>query len=189
MGDRLLDVAQGLFARQGYAGTSVSEIVAAAGVTQPMLYYYFANKRAVFEALFDRARFSFQAALQQPFPADWTGRERLIGLCRRLVGEAQAAPLRVRLLLMVWSGFAPDSPGRPGIETLLVDFQSRVASLVEEGVRQGEFVRVPAREIAWGLSALCIRAMEEAVRGPEGTGDAPDVERIVGHFLAGITVL
>ncbi|NLI79798.1 MAG: TetR/AcrR family transcriptional regulator [Candidatus Riflebacteria bacterium] len=188
MGDRLLDVAQALFARQGYAGTSVSEIVAAAGVTQPMLYYYFANKQALFEALFDRARASFQAVLRQPFPAGRAARERLTDLCRRLVEEARTAPWRVRLLLMVWSGFAPDAPGRPGIETLLADFQALIGTMVEEGVRQGEFVRVPALEIAWGVSALCIRAMEEAVHDPAGSGPPPEVERLVGHFLAGITI-
>lgn len=186
MGDRLLDVAQGLFARQGYAGTSVSEIVAAAGVTQPMLYYYFANKQALFEALLDRARTSFQAVLRQPLPAGRPAKERLADLCRRLVGEARGAPLRIRLLLMVWLGLAPDAPGRPGVEALLADFQVLAESMVVEGVRQGEFVRVPAKEIAWGISALCLRAMEETVRDPAGPGTAPDAERIVGHFLAGI---
>jgi AcrR family transcriptional regulator len=33
-----------LFAMKGYASTSVSEIVEAAGVTKPMLYYYFGSK-------------------------------------------------------------------------------------------------------------------------------------------------
>ncbi len=188
MADRLLDVAQDLFARQGYAGTSVSEIVAAAGVTQPMLYYYFANKQALFEALLDRAHTSFLAVLRRPFPAGRSAKERLSDLCRRLVGEARGAPLRTRLLLMVWLGFVPDAPGRPGVDTLLTDLQALVVTIIEEGVRQGEFARVPPMEIAWGLAALCIRAMEETVRDPAGSGNIPDVERIVGHFLAGIQV-
>jgi AcrR family transcriptional regulator len=33
-----------LFARKGYTATSVNEIVEAAGVTKPMLYYYFGSK-------------------------------------------------------------------------------------------------------------------------------------------------
>ncbi len=40
-----------LFAEKGFAGTSVREIVSAAGVTNPMLYYYFDDKEGLFETL------------------------------------------------------------------------------------------------------------------------------------------
>jgi AcrR family transcriptional regulator len=41
---RILDAAESLFAMRGYAATSVREIVRTAGVTNPMLYYYFGSK-------------------------------------------------------------------------------------------------------------------------------------------------
>lgn len=40
-----------LFAKQGFAGTSVREIVDAADVTNPMLYYYFDNKEGLYDTL------------------------------------------------------------------------------------------------------------------------------------------
>ena len=42
-----------LFARKGYAATSVREIVQEADVTNPMLYYYFKSKEGVFTTLID----------------------------------------------------------------------------------------------------------------------------------------
>lgn len=45
---RLLAGATALFARKGYASTTVREIVEAAGVTKPVLYYYFANKEGLY---------------------------------------------------------------------------------------------------------------------------------------------
>jgi hypothetical protein len=39
--ERLLEAGIALFAEKGYASTSVREIVARAGVTKPVLYYYF----------------------------------------------------------------------------------------------------------------------------------------------------
>jgi len=39
--ERLLETAIGMFAEKGYAGTSVREIVEQAGVSKPVLYYYF----------------------------------------------------------------------------------------------------------------------------------------------------
>ena len=46
--ERLLSAARELFARKGYNGTTVREIVAAVGVTKPVLYYYFRNKEGVY---------------------------------------------------------------------------------------------------------------------------------------------
>ncbi len=43
-----------LFTRKGYAATSVREIVAAAGVTKPVLYYYFENKEGIYLALMEQ---------------------------------------------------------------------------------------------------------------------------------------
>ncbi|MFB6351303.1 MAG: TetR/AcrR family transcriptional regulator, partial [Bradymonadaceae bacterium] len=40
-----------LFAQKGFAGTSVREIVQAADVTNPMLYYYFDNKEGLYNTL------------------------------------------------------------------------------------------------------------------------------------------
>ena len=45
---RLLDAAAELFNGKGYAATTVREIVKAAGVTKPVLYYYFKNKEGIF---------------------------------------------------------------------------------------------------------------------------------------------
>lgn len=48
---RLLDSALTLFSQKGYAATSVREIIEAAEVTRPVLYYYFPSKEALFARL------------------------------------------------------------------------------------------------------------------------------------------
>ena len=49
--DRILQVAQELFAAQGYAATTMAQIVETLGVTKPFVYYYFRNKQEIFEIL------------------------------------------------------------------------------------------------------------------------------------------
>jgi AcrR family transcriptional regulator len=49
----LLATARRLFAERGFAATSTEELVAAAGVTRGALYYHYADKRALFEAVFE----------------------------------------------------------------------------------------------------------------------------------------
>jgi AcrR family transcriptional regulator len=49
----LVEVATDLFTAQGYAGTSLDEIVAGARVTKGALYHHFGGKQALFEAVFE----------------------------------------------------------------------------------------------------------------------------------------
>jgi AcrR family transcriptional regulator len=53
--EMILKTATNLFAEKGYASTSVREIVTRAGVTKPVLYYYFKNKDDVLLTILDRA--------------------------------------------------------------------------------------------------------------------------------------
>ena len=48
--EKILKVAIEILARKGYHATSTREIVEAAGVTKPMLYYYFGSKAGVCQA-------------------------------------------------------------------------------------------------------------------------------------------
>lgn len=52
--DQVLRAALDLFSTQGYATTSVQEIVAAAGVTKGAMYHYFASKDDLLFAIYDR---------------------------------------------------------------------------------------------------------------------------------------
>ena len=49
--ERILKVAEQLFAAQGYADTTLDQIVGQLGVTKPFVYYYFRNKQEIFETL------------------------------------------------------------------------------------------------------------------------------------------
>src|SRR5436190_5322191 len=52
----LLRVARELFGEQGYAATSVEEIVATAGVTKGALYHHFGDKADLFKAVFQEVK-------------------------------------------------------------------------------------------------------------------------------------
>ena len=50
--DKLIAAARGLMAEKGYADTATEDIVAKAGITRGALYYQFADKKDLFEAVF-----------------------------------------------------------------------------------------------------------------------------------------
>ena len=52
--ERILDIAEDLFAQQGFGATSVSEIAALVGISSPGIYKHFSNKLDIYEQVCQR---------------------------------------------------------------------------------------------------------------------------------------
>ena len=95
----IIDAARTLFARNGFRGTGTSDIAAAAGCSEPVIYKHFASKQALFaavledSALYMRGRFAAAAEGSDDF-LDAYAR-----FVRSLSGDTRAAELhRLRYL-------------------------------------------------------------------------------------------
>ena len=60
---RLLDAAERVFLEKGVAGTSLNDIAQAAGTTRGAIYWHFADKADLFNAMLDRVTLPLQGAL------------------------------------------------------------------------------------------------------------------------------
>ena len=87
--ERLLETATELFAEKGYASTSVREIVARAGVSKPVLYYYFQSKEGLYYALLKWGTEVQQKIIEDVFQVSGTVQDRIIFLYRRIYEEIQ----------------------------------------------------------------------------------------------------
>ena len=74
---QLLKAALKSFADRGYAATSVQQIVDAARVSKPALYYYFKVKAGLFDALVDHAHDERYRLMQEAAQRGRTLAERL----------------------------------------------------------------------------------------------------------------
>ena len=81
---RLLETAISMFAKKGYAGTSVREIVEQAGVSKPVLYYYFKSKEGLFLAILDQAESLQKQLLSEVLISEGDVLNRLLTLYRRI---------------------------------------------------------------------------------------------------------
>lgn len=61
----LVDVAAKLFTKQGYAATSLDQVVAGARVTKGALYHHFSGKQAVYEAVFEKIETDASARIRK----------------------------------------------------------------------------------------------------------------------------
>src|SRR3954449_11565962 len=92
----LVDVATRLFTEQGYAATSLDQIVAGARVTKGALYHHFSGKQAVFEAAFEKIETDAAARIRTSLRGSRDPWEKaLIGLRAFLANVQQPAYQRV----------------------------------------------------------------------------------------------
>ena len=145
---KLLETASFLFAEKGYAATSVREIVAGAGVSKPVLYYYFENKKGLFYAILRWGGEVQKTILDDVSQASGTVQERFAFLYRRIYEEIQ----KYRGLYKMVHGLIYGPPqGSPdfdfrGYQRPMFDAVKR---LCVEGLSSGEMGKADADEVAF----------------------------------------
>lgn len=106
---RLLESATRLFSSKGYDATSVRDIIEDAGVTRPVLYYYFQNKEDLYtrliEAQFKLMSDEIDVVVQSSEPFV----EKLRALVRDSFRRAESSPETVSLLLQFFFSARNDS--------------------------------------------------------------------------------
>src|SRR5690348_13407035 len=138
---QLLQAAVKSFADRGYAATSVRQIVQAAHVSKPALYYYFKDKEGIFDALVDQAHDERYRLLQE---AAQRGR----GLAQKLEELATAIfdfSVRNRDLMRLAFATAFAASGKGPGQTKCLEKGKRtfefIRSLMEAGQASGELDR------------------------------------------------
>jgi AcrR family transcriptional regulator len=130
----LLSAARKIFARKGYSGTSVREVVAAAGVTKPVLYYYFRDKESIYLELYREPFAKLAAFFDEVSNGRGSPTNRLRQFCSRLHFLFCE---HVELLNL----FQDSPPGTPSLD--IEDYYKRLWKtlryLIHEATEQGEF--------------------------------------------------
>jgi len=78
--EALLATCLQLFAERGFTSTSIDEIARAAGVTKGAMYWHFASKEELFQAILDRIRGRWQEVVHAPVSARDAPLERIAQL-------------------------------------------------------------------------------------------------------------
>lgn len=150
---RLLDCALTIFAAKGYDATSVREIIEAAGVTRPVLYYYFDSKEELFKRLI-RVKYHESCCRLDASLASESGCEaKLKALITAAFAEAAEDPRVPRLMFQTYYG-----PPVPCAEKLLQDLTTVrfliVCKVIEEGLTAGEIHGGDAAAMALAFCCL-----------------------------------
>jgi len=183
---RLLAAALQRFTCTGYAATSVREIVAAAHVTKPTLYYYFGNKEGIYRALMDGALDPFGIMLDELIASPGTARERILRICTGAFARSRANLAVVRLIYAIYFG-PPQGAPHYDFDQVFSRLLAAITTAVADGVESGEFRPLPVRELSWGILGIFNTIMEEQLCHENPRIDGQGLEAIITIFLDGIS--
>jgi AcrR family transcriptional regulator len=170
--ERLVAVAFELFGDRGYHATGTEEIVRRSGVTRGSLYHHFADKEALFEAVFDRAdrkvSESVRAAASSAAAAGNDAWSVFLAGWEGLLNTALERPLqRIRVIdapaVLGW-----DRWRERNARYTLENIEAGLVRLLEHGVLTPQPI-APLALLLMGLSNTAVAAIAAA--------DRPDVAR------------
>lgn len=180
---RILKAALSVFSGKGFGGASMDDIAAAAGITKPTLYQYFASKDELFTAMLCDERDHMLASFEEENGRDMVGdlyafswdyaetvlRPDMLSLARLIISEAQRLPD---------IGRAYQASGPDRLLSGMIDYlNARKAA----GRLRFEDAELAAEDL-WGLILSAPR--NRVLHIPDAMPDRTTIERYIRHGLS-----
>ncbi len=184
--DQVLRAALKKFAECGYAGTSVQDIVDAAAVAKPTLYYYFPSKAGLYQALLDYAHDERLRLMQEAAARCEPLAEKLVEVITALFEFLKDHRELIRLAFS--TAFA--APGEVPAEIRYLDKCVRnfdfMGSLIKQGLAEGVLNRrFTGKELTMSIYGLINMYVMGQFFRPDHTLTRKTAEQIVKLFLEG----
>jgi AcrR family transcriptional regulator len=182
---RLLQCATDLFVEKGYEGTSVREIVAAAGVTPPVLYYYFKSKEGIYLEIMREAHGEFEAVLAGVAELGGTAEARLRALIGRVLVLFRTHIKPARLMYAVHYGPTRSVP-EFRFDEIHTRFNDAVLTLIRQGMASGEFEPSDPEVMMWGILGVVNLYIEMELCHPERSLGEEGLLKVLDLIFLGV---
>ena len=187
---QLLDTAAKVFAKYGYSGTTTAALAQAAGVSEPIIYRHFKNKKELFIALVEQAGRETIEAWEAELKSVTDPSERLV----RLIGGNPMVALggrgNVRYRVIVAAMTEVEEPEvRKALQEHIATLHAFIASEVRSSQSSAAVSKRFSPELtAWALIQIAIGYGTLAALGVPNNGQdnqGNHVDDIIGLFMLG----
>ena len=185
---QLLDTAAAVFAKYGYSGTTTAELAKAAGVSEPIIYRHFKNKKELFIALVEQSGSDTIALWEKELGAVADPTERL----SRLIGSNPMVTIKGNLRYRVIVA-AMTEVEEPEVQRAIQQHITMLHAFISREVRRSQGSDAVSRRFspeltAWALIQIGIgygtlAALGVPNNGQDGQGN--HVDDIIGLFMLG----
>ncbi len=180
--EAILEAAEDLFARRGYATTRLDDVAESLGMTGAALFYYFRDKAALYDAVMERAFGSLAANLSEVLFGSSPIVDRIEGAVVVWVDAMVARPTLARLILRHVADAEEhvEQSVYPGSE----EFLQMTWSLFEQGRSSGELAPLhdnPFHAASAVIGATVFYVCALAPLCPPGSFDPLSEEEVAAH--------
>lgn len=186
--DQILNAALALFARQGFAHTSMNDIVRESGVSKGGVYWHFQSKDALILAIFDAFFSGQEAILASVLESADSPAVRLRRLVELAGAELEAATARFPAPLEFYTLAAHNETLRARLGQFYAGYHEKLCLLLQAGVAEGVW---PETTAVPPTAHVLISAIEGVILlwslFPDQINLREQLETAVALLLAGLT--
>ena len=184
--ERLLEVGTELFARKGYAATTTREIVAAASVTKPVLYYYFRSKEGLYLELVQQAFKEFENVVDTSIMGSGSVERKILRLCDQVFDLVLK---KIEVVRLVYAFYYGPPQGAPFFDFDAVHQRlfEAIQQLVLEGMRKKELREGKVEDTVWAIFGALNITIENELCHPERELGHAGLRRILRLLFQGIS--
>jgi AcrR family transcriptional regulator len=141
--EKILDVAESLFARRGFAGVGLREVAEATGLSKSALFHHFRSKEQLYHEVILRVLLRIRERFDADVVRSDSPREQLERWLEDLIDTLAEHPTTSRLLLRsLFEEEEAATPEAQATEALLASIIGDAERLIQRGIECGELRRV-----------------------------------------------
>ena len=158
--DKILEVAEALYARRGFAGVGMREVADAAGLGKSSLFHHFRSKVQLYLAVLERVLARIENRLQPILELQAGAAEKLDRWIDAVIDELAEQPASARMLLRaLFEEEAFDTGNWPegqAVDRRLATVLEGITRLLADGMRKGELRQASAPHVVQTLIGATI---------------------------------
>ena len=183
--EELMEAALRLFTKRGYSATTVRELVESAGVTKPVLYYYFGSKEGLFLELMRTHFGRLEAAVDIYRRGEGNVRKRLTAMLDKGFAYVRQDLDFIRLMHAVYFGPPGEAPYFD-FDAYHQRYHDLITRFMEEGIEKGEFRFGNAGDMAWIILGTVEIAIEDQICCQASRIDRATLNRLLDLVFDGL---
>jgi len=154
----ILQAAVREFSREGVAGARTDAIARAAGVNKALLYYYFKDKDALYEAVLDQVFGGLTTTVHEVLSRDLPPRQKILTYAQAHFDYIASHPLYPRIVQgeMMSAGRGRATPLERIVKQYFRPLFSRVTEVLKAGQASGEFRGVDPLQFVPSMIAVIV---------------------------------
>jgi TetR/AcrR family transcriptional regulator len=158
--ERIIFVAESVFARKGFAGARTQEIADLAAVNKAMIHYYFDSKEKLYHALLDKILFDLIKLHQESVSDDLPYPEQLEVFFRGFFDYVASHKNFSRITAMEIG--SNDRYLARLVETFFKPLFDRGVAFIRKGITRGDFAKVNERQFLVTIYAMTMAYFSDA---------------------------